>query len=201
MRANVDRQLAEVPPPVHFTVLADAVRAVEATNHAPAVLEVGCGVGHSIEILDRAHTGVSMHDGRFKGLDISDEAIRLAKERYPECQWFVGCAADALKTELVDIVLDSSCVLHVEDWRTHLAALCAASRDAVILHRIPAFEPGVLVSGNQRRITRGYGREFQSWLFDLSEVRGEMTKHGFRHTETRKADGDSLTLTFRKAGR
>jgi len=213
MRANVDRQLAEVPWPVHFTAYADAAW----TASYISVLEVGCGVGHGYEILERRDDDRDAR--RFTGLDISEHAIALARERYPDAHWEVG-TVDVLPAFGVtyDVVIDGSCVLHVEAWREHLAALCAASRDAVILHRIPmqsemykdlpsdARPYGPNVSAERDRCaktepitTSGYGCTFQAWRFAVGEVRTEMSRHGFRHTETRKADGDSLTLTFRKA--
>ena len=189
MRENVDRQLAERPWPVHFTALADAVRSVTAAcPWANTLTEVGCGVGHGWQIVQG--TGVA----QYYGVDINAEAIALAADRYPDGIWYNVSAADVPVTVRSDVVADGSCLLHADDWRGHLGHLCGAARDAVILHRIP-IAPNL--GPTRRWHTFGYGREFPSWEFNLGDVVREMTSHGFTHTETRKADGDSLTLTFR----
>jgi len=193
----VTRQLAEKPWPTHFRVYADAVLNAGGNSWPPSVIEIGAGVGHGFEILKRGGRGVLFHPW-FTGIDISEHAIALARERYQNAQWHATDASTLPTFERRDIVVDGSCVLHVDAWQAHLGYLCGASRDAVILHRIP-ITPNL---GHTRRwTTSGYGHEFPSWEFNLSDVTGEMLKHGFEHTETRKADGDSLTLTFRKVAR
>ena len=189
-RELVDRQLAERPWPMHFTVYADAVRAVIDSTAAGCwhVVEVGCGTGHGVEILSRSNSS----GDSFAGIDISPRAIDLARKRNPLAVWIVDDAPVS-----GDIIIDGSCVLHVDDWRAHLAALCAASRDAVILHRLPVSPRAATFKAE----TRGYGHVFPAWSFSFPEVVGVMASHGFEHTETRKADGDSLTLTFRKRNR
>lgn len=199
MRANVDRQLAERPWPVHFRAYSDAVSSATLRSLSPSILEVGSGVGHGHEILGHALLGT----WKFTGLDISEPAIAMARERYPDAQWYAADAATLPTFEKRDVVVDGSCVLHIEDWRAHLGCLCGAARDAVILHRIPIVSTTLVyvVAETRRSQTRGYGQVFDAWEFALSDVTAEMSKHGFAHTETRKADGESLTLTFRKAGR
>lgn len=190
MRENVDRQLKERPWPIHFTVYADAVSSaldsIDKSRHV-SVSENGCGVGHGAAILASRNVLI---DG-FTGIDVNPGAIEIARELYPGCKWIVS----GNNYVGAEICVDGSCVLHVDDWRAHLKALCAAARDALILHRIPIISNH---APTRRSSTFGYGREFPSWEFSLGDVVREMTSHGFTHTETRKADGDSLTLTFRE---
>lgn len=197
MCGNTDRQLAETPPPIHFTVYEDAIHALAAKG-SRTCLEVGCGVGHGVTILDAAGIhGYTFQGFAFAGIDINEYAIAIARKRYPDARWF-NVGADSLPTfEQRDIVVDGSCVLHVEEWRAHLGYLCGAAREAVILHRIPISQR----AATWKTTTRGYGQEFDAWCFSLAEVASVMSGHGFAHTETRKADGDSWTLTFRKAVR
>jgi trans-aconitate methyltransferase len=49
----------------------------------PRVLDLGCGPGH--ESMRLASAGASV-----LGLDLSDECIRVARERCPQCQFAVG---------------------------------------------------------------------------------------------------------------
>ena len=195
MRENVDRQLAEVPWPVHFRAFADAVMSVGYGRLRGRVLEIGCGVGHGVAILDRA--GIPYDE--YSGVDLNRDAVAIASERYPNATFAeaeFGAYIAATVVNDYDVVVDGSCVLHVEDWRAHLGYLCGASRDAVILHRLPIhFDERATTSPTS---TTGYGHEFPAWRFALHEVQDEMHKLGFSNTEARRADGDSLTLTFRK---
>lgn len=202
MAQNVQRQLAEVPWPVHFTAYSDAVRAMSNERDGQgekiwkSVLEIGCGTGHGVAILKSARVD---YDG-FSGIDINEHAISVARQLYRDCLWYCADASTLATFEKRDIVIDGSLVLHVDDWRTHLAALCAVSKDAVILHRLP------IHVGNQNAPTgvmetHGYGRTFKAWRFDAAQVQGEMAKHGFRSTEARMAHGDSATITFRRVER
>ncbi len=197
-REFIAHQLAERPWPVHFTALADAIRAlVVHGNEAPRILEVGCGVGHGSVILDAA-IGFPSRSGYYAGIDISERAIAIARELYPDCMWYCVDAKTLPTFDKRDIVIDGSCVLHIEDWRAHLEALCGVSKDAVILHRLPVLVDLPITLGGK---TQGYGHDFKSWLFSLEEVVVKMYANGFGHIETRKADGDSYTLTFRRVDR
>ncbi len=174
---------AEEWPP-HFGAFEVAVRS---TNCPGTILEVGCGVGHNREILDRAGVDYRHYDG----VDISPAALALAKERYPESSW-APAAPDALTGNRRDIVIDGSCVLHVRDWRAHLANLCAASRRWVVLHRLPS----VGVEQTHETSTTGYQLKFPAWKFNRGDVEAEMRRLGFQHTLRIPADGSSETLVF-----
>lgn len=185
-RALVDQQLAAKPWPPHFLALAEAVRATQCPG---GLLLIGCGVGHEREVLDRA--GVEYRS--FSGVDISPTAIAVAKERYPESKWSTAGGQKAPESmPCADVVIDGSCVLHVEDWRAHLAALCRASRRWVILHRVP------LSSQTQIAQTHGYGHVFPARVFNGNDIHAEMEKHGFVQMAALGADGDSHTLTYAK---
>ncbi len=202
---QIDQWTRDVHSVPHFTALAEAVQATQCPG---AILEVGCGIGHGREILDRA--GIKYH--AYTGVDISPAAIALAKERYPESEWAVGRPVvhgledrpgyTKVGEPLVvfgaegryDTVIDGSCVLHTVDWKDHVAKLCALSRRWVILHRVPT------TNGETRsEPTKGYGHEFPAWRFGAAELLTEMKRSGFEHTGSLIADGDSETMTFAKA--
>ncbi len=187
----VAHQLAEKPVPVHFTTFVDALRALDFGT----VLEVGCGVGHGSALAEIA----GIRSGSYSGIDISERAIAIARELYPDCMWYCVDAKTLPTFDKRDIVIDGSCVLHIEDWRSHLAALCGVSKDAVILHRLPIHVDGQPTT--TATTTQGYGQTFPAWRFAGGEVADEMRKHGFEMTEARMAHGDSATLTFRRVDR
>ncbi len=181
---QIDQWSGDVHSVPHFTALAEAVQATQCPG---TILEVGCGIGHGREILDRA--GIKYH--AYTGVDISPAAIALAKERYPESHWNVTDGEAMPPNNSRDIVIDGSTVLHVADWPKHLAAICAVSRRWVILHRVPT------TNGETRsEPTKGYGHEFPAWRFGAAELLTEMKRNGFEHTGSLIADGDSETMTF-----
>jgi len=188
-RALVDHQLAEKPWPPHFTALAEAVRATQCPGE---ILEVGCASGYGREILDRA--GIEYR--RFDGIDISPEAIRIANERYPESQWIAGefGAATVMEKPVADVVVDGCALMHVDDWRAHITALCKASRRWVVLHRVPCGD-----DETQRIHTQGYGQTFPAWFFDREDIAATMQASGFQLVSSIAADGESRTLTFAKS--
>lgn len=165
-RALVDRQLQAKPWPKHFQVYVEAIALTQCPGD---ILEVGCGVGHGREILDRAGLRYRHYDG----VDISGPAIRIARERYPESIWGQSSASSG-RTR--DIVTDGSCLLHVDDPVAHIGELCATSRRWVLLHRVPA-NPGD--TDPARHETLGYGKTFPAWHFSDGWLHTEMARHGF----------------------
>lgn len=196
-RALVDEQLKRwnrwiyeqsvTCPYPHFDALIDAVRSTQCPGE---ILEVGCGSGYGREILDRA--GVSYR--QYAGIDINDRALEIARERYPESEWFHP--EKLALAQIADIVIDGSCVLHVDDWRSHLRDLCEASRRWVILHRLPISGVNGGSEETYRTATHAYGQTFPAWSFGASDIVDEMERHGFVPVSNRNADGGSMTWTF-----
>ena len=83
------------------------------------VLDVGCGTGQSRQLYIR-------HAARYVGLDLSDEAIAIARRRFPDSAW-VAANARALPFPAggFDVVAFSSVLHHVPDFP---AALREAAR-------------------------------------------------------------------------
>lgn len=76
----------------HYDAMRDRVTALCAellTNHAPQLLDLGCGEGyyttHIANVLLEQHS-----DTKVYGLDISKVAVRFAAKRYPECHFSVA---------------------------------------------------------------------------------------------------------------
>lgn len=184
-RALVDEQLQQLPMPPHFQAFVDAVKA---TNCPGQIVEVGAASGYGREILDRA--GVPYRD--YAGIDISPEAIRIARERYPESNWVCDAFGDGSLYE-ADVVVDAACLMHIDSWREHLAALCRASRRWVVLHRVPF--------GDRTAATTfsGYGQDFPAWRFAPAELTAAMTALGFvPQASYEVGDPGARTLTFAK---
>ncbi len=186
-RALVDKQLAIWQAQPHFRAFVDAVRATQCPG---SVLEVGCGSGHGMELLRAG--GVEF--GSYTGIDLSEAAIKIARKRLPAGEW-IDMSLPKNTWPMFDVVVDGSCLLHVEDWRAHIRSLCRTSRRWVILHRVP------VTDGDTRRSdTSGYGQTFPAWRFNMFDIQEAMRSLGFGDlTGLMAADGDSWTMTFAKA--
>lgn len=181
-RELVDQQLAGERPR-HFTAF---VNAVKATQCPGSIWEVGCASGYGRELLDRA--GVSY--ASYSGTDISGPAIEIARERYPESRWTQADLRDQDGVR-ADVVIDGCALMHVDDWRAHLAGLCAASRRWLVLHRLP-------VNGKTagRTETHGYGKTFPAWRFHAAEIAEELGKYNFLPVSAWQADGGEATCLY-----
>jgi 2-polyprenyl-3-methyl-5-hydroxy-6-metoxy-1,4-benzoquinol methylase len=74
----------------------------------PRILDLGCGPGWYTESLASF--------GTTTGVDISEEAIRMAKSRFPNIQFIAGNLYDLpLPTEHFDVVVSQEVFDHVED--------------------------------------------------------------------------------------
>jgi 2-polyprenyl-3-methyl-5-hydroxy-6-metoxy-1,4-benzoquinol methylase len=80
----------------------------------PKILDVGCGVGWFTEQLADI--------GPATGIDLSEEAIRLARSRYSRASFLAG---DVLEMPLpiseYDVVVSQEVIAHVPDQEKHLA--------------------------------------------------------------------------------
>lgn len=69
-----------------------------------------------------------------------------------------------------DLVLASSSFQYAEDWRAHLARLSHATRENLLLTRVPlvASQPSFVVI--QRAQAYGYETEYLGWVFNRTEL-------------------------------
>lgn len=186
-RALADEQLQQSPLPVQFRALADAVRFTQCPGD---LWEVGAGSGYNREALDRQ--GVAYRS--YGGNDTSPAAIKIARARYPESRWLIGDALEAMRNGepfKVDVALDGCALMHVADWKQHLADLCARSRRWVILHRVP------IADETARTKTHGYNQEFEAWSFAASDILVAMRIQGFELHQMFEADGGVTTVFAR----
>jgi ubiquinone/menaquinone biosynthesis C-methylase UbiE len=103
-------------------------------REAIAVLDVGCGTGHSRQIYIR-------HCKRYVGLDLAERAIALARQAFPASEWRVGDAcALPFPSDTFDCVTFSSVLHHISDYTR---ALVEAHRVVRPGGTVFAFDPNV----------------------------------------------------------
>lgn len=193
-RALADEQLQQQSPmPIQFCALADAVCFTKCPGD---IWEVGCASGYNREVLDRQ--GVAYRS--YGGNDISPAAIKIARERYPESIWSLDGFRHRMEeakltgvafTPIADIMIDGCALMHADDWKAHLADLCARSRRWVILHRVPTHRDQTC-----RSATNAYGQEFGAWKFNTGDLSDATRAEGFRLQDALPADGGSWTAIY-----
>ena len=103
-----------------------------------AVLEVGCNAGHNLLVLSRRFPGV-----RLSGIDISDRAVRAARETLAEhgitdAHLVTGSASDlgAFSDASVDVGFSDATLMYVgpDQIRRALAELVRVTRHRVMLN-------------------------------------------------------------------
>jgi len=70
-----------------------------------SVLEVGCGFGNNLKSFDNVEA---------TGVDISDYAIKIAKQRFPNFRFLIGNALKIPLQESFDLVLTSAVLEHIK---------------------------------------------------------------------------------------
>lgn len=153
-----------VPP---FDALQSCMRSIKA--QADTVLEVGCGVGHNVEVIQESG------DFAYTGVDYSEAFIRLAKSRRG---WFDFAVMDALMLDYQDKQFDcviSGCVLlHIVDWRRALSETARVARHHVVLHRTPITKGETVYF-----FKKAYGVQVVELRFNEAELLTEMEQLGF----------------------
>ncbi len=77
------------------------------------VLEIGCGSGYGAFLLNQ------LKPKTYIGLDLMEEQIKLAREKYPQYQFLVQDATDLhqFENESKDVVVIFGVLHHITDWR------------------------------------------------------------------------------------
>ncbi len=74
------------------------------------ILMLGCGTAEESEFLSK------YHPKKITGIDISEASIAIAKESYPNCDFYVGNMLDLpFKDKEFDFIFSSLAISHVED--------------------------------------------------------------------------------------
>jgi len=101
----------------------------------PRLLDIGCGTGQSRQVYEPKTAG-------YVGIDLSLEALRLARSKFPSAAWEL---ADACRLPFLDSVFDavafSSVLHHIPDFRPALSEALRVVRPGGFVF---AFDPNLL---------------------------------------------------------
>jgi SAM-dependent methyltransferase len=136
-----------------------------------SALEVGCGAGHNFELL-RA--------GRVTGVDVSDEALRRARERAPEAELQRLDIQGGRLEGSWDLVFSSLVLEHLPDDEAALENMRAMARRWLVVTTIAGdfgrYRPWEEQMGHVRNYRRG---ELESKLETAGFVPERVTYWGF----------------------
>jgi putative methyltransferase (TIGR04325 family) len=146
--------------PGHNIVLAFAYSIALAAHRKRRIdfLDWGGGVGHFGVI---ARAVLPRVEVRYVCKDVP-ENCRRGREQFREA---VFCADESWKSRTYDFTMASGSLQYVEDWRSTLEALAAATRGYLLIHRLPIVSraPSFVVA------QRAYGVELPSWVLNRDE--------------------------------
>jgi len=110
-----------------WTVIADRVRTAE------SILDVGCGPGQLAQLLMEQR----LRD--YVGVDISEVAIDMARERVPGAKFLVEdvCTGTTVATSKVDVVIATEALEHLDDDLGLLGQIAAGTR---VVATVPNFD-------------------------------------------------------------
>lgn len=104
-------------------------------SHPVELLDIGCGTGQSRRLYEP-------HVRTYTGIDLSGEAVRVARERFPESNWLCSDACRLPCDDAAfDVVAFSSVLHHIPDFGRALAEAFRVLKPGGFVF---AFDPNVL---------------------------------------------------------
>lgn len=147
-------------------VLVNAFKDVSLVLQHAVVIDIGCGTGYMLKLV---YSVVAHDKTRFIGIDISEEAIKIAKQKYPNMEFYVkdGTCTN-FEDSSVDIVVSYGAYEHFdkpEDGIKEMARILKPG--GLFLLMIPAL-------GHYRK-----DRNYEGWYEDKT---GQPQWNYFRET-------------------
>jgi putative methyltransferase (TIGR04325 family) len=169
------REMSNTSLVAHNTALTLAYVLARATRSADSlsVLDWGGGLGYQHAIAQSVLPEVQF-DWHTRELPAVCREGRLAS---PAISFH---ESDDCLERSYDLVLASSSFQYAEDWRAHLGRLRRATRESLLLTRVPLVvsEPSFVVI--QRAQPYGYETEYLGWVFNRTELLDEAAAAGLQ---------------------
>lgn len=154
-----------------FQAAAQALKKTKLSE--PSFLEIGCGNGYYLEVLNH----LCKADLDYTGLDASAAMIDSARAAYPSARFLVGEAtALPFDSKAFDIVWSGTVLMHMVEYEKAIAEACRVSRQFAIFHSTP-----LLSSGKTTFLTkRAYGGKVAEVIINQREFEELVRAEGFR---------------------
>lgn len=135
-RALVERQLKDYRESRSVPAF-DALTSILMSNipniDASSLLEIGCSSGYYSEVL--RIKGIS---APYRGCDVSEAFIKLARRIYPSVPFDVEDAANlSYPSSSFDIVVSGCCILHIAEYERAISETARVCRQYAVFHRTP----------------------------------------------------------------
>lgn len=173
-RALVQQQLMEmyrgniVQP---FKVLADIL--VPLAEEGGSLLEIGCSSGYYYEVLEY----LLKKQIAYAGVDYSEPMIELARDYYPEAQFFTADGANLPLADRSFRVVVSGCILlHTPNYIKHITETCRVAEKWIVVHRTPICRERQTICLSKM----AYGVETVELRFNEQELLGHFAQQGFK---------------------
>ncbi len=124
------QRLEDGSPPLHWCAqFADIIRDQFRGATGPlSIHDIGCNVGHFCRVLPELQ-----HEVIYRGYDISETYLGLARERHPQHSFGLLDIATELPAEEADVSIISATLEHIEQWEAALSNILASTRQQVLL--------------------------------------------------------------------
>jgi SAM-dependent methyltransferase len=181
-----------VPPFRGFRYALDAVLADPALERPVRLLDVGCGVGHYSELVERWFDGEVV----YMGADVSAEMVETARTAWPGRRFEQDdVLAPRLDYDSYNVLLAGALVDVLAEWRPALDSVLGSAALYVILHR-------QRLMGGRTRVRRapGYagGRTYRTVLAE-SDLDAALARHGREIVSRLPIEPGIETLVLRKS--
>lgn len=94
-----------------------------------SILDIGCGKGTFTHLLKKKNNSV-------KGIDLSETAIKKAKAKYPEIEFYAMSLESAI-LQKYDLVVMMQVLSYIEDWKNVIQKLSKMTKYAYISLYLP----------------------------------------------------------------
>ena len=164
-----------------FLVLAELLK--PHLKRGTRLLEIGCASGYYYEILQY----LLNRRIDYTGVDYSEPLIAMARDYYPQALFYTRDGADLLFPERsFDVVVSSCVLLHVPNYRDHIAETARVANRLIVAARTPI---------TRRRPTQhlkkfAYGVETVELGFNEEELIREFARNGFSLLRAIQYQGD-----------
>jgi SAM-dependent methyltransferase len=163
-------QMYKGKPPVAFKVLADLVR--NKLNVGDSILEIGCGSGYYLEILEY----LLCRSIEYTGVDYSEAMIDMAKMFYSDRNFAVADGANLpYSSQSFHTVISSCVLLTVPNFGDHIVETARVANKFIIATRTPIRKNGP--TQLQKKIA--YGFETMEVIFNEIEFVEKFKDAGF----------------------
>jgi trans-aconitate methyltransferase len=138
-----------------------------------SILDVGCGNGHSLLRMRQEFPNASLY-----GIDLSDEALRLASVKLPEAKFYQGCIEEFEPGISFDIISVIGVAEHFIDINKGLRSIARLMGERGLCYILApnnlAYSAGV---HTYRRLEGGSGQ--MEWHLDRAEWTQQIRDSGF----------------------